>query len=508
MRRALLQPMVKFGLAAELMHGQGYLVPALLKFAPTSGGAGTMLPIGEGGAVTCMLHITLVRTATTSSNSRNNEQASAGAPATPASASTASATADAADAPSTAPATSLLLPSPAFAVAAGHATALPAKQSLTTADLSTLGLLPPGLFPRLIAKCVVRSQSSAAAQHPQLSKTRAVIELAGDLVCLTEPRLLNAIQVEAGAVDPDKVLDTLRTLLDEVISEVYGALQFTVWATLRSSSTTLSATPRAASPPAAPSAAFSADSSAEPSIVCSLSHIMDAVTHSRSLRLANFKQVDHVQLAACGGLRASYDVFVSYRWDKPDMGFVSLLNDCLRRMSVVEAGHRRRLEIFLDMHRLEQSRKFVDEFMDGLLVTAVAVPMVAPAAITRMTKLTAGNTSSDSRTMSDSHISDGHTSSDSNTIIDSRHISDSLTISDGHTSSDCHTSIDGHTMSDCHTSSDCHFTCIIISLCAMSSSSTSASTTRSISLVCTKITACTACISISTLWRRCALSVV
>jgi hypothetical protein len=65
----------------------------------------------------------------------------------------------------------------------------------------------------------------------------------------------------------------------------------------------------------------------------------------------------------------AYDVFLSYRWGNFDQTFVKKLFDCLSTFTV--GPHKRRLETFLDVHRLPLGKDFTNEFMVALLRSTV-----------------------------------------------------------------------------------------------------------------------------------------
>ena len=66
--------------------------------------------------------------------------------------------------------------------------------------------------------------------------------------------------------------------------------------------------------------------------------------------------------------------------------------DCFRFLSVVDPALNatgRRVEVFLDRERLQIGCRFDDDFLQALVTSTVAVPMVSSAALVPMTKLKA-----------------------------------------------------------------------------------------------------------------------
>ena len=191
-RGALLQLMIRFGLAAAKGHNN-YLIPALLPEMPATNTM--MIPC----ALECFLSVSI---AAVNAPSPSPPPGSAVLPT-----------------PSTTPS-----PSAASAGAAAPGDCVGALEAIGGS-----GFLPSGMFGRFLAHCVRWSGSTTIGFTPTLWKNAAVLAFGDTLFTLTELPKVNSIRVGLPSnTNPEPVLERVRDLLKGVMADHYDQLCHTV----------------------------------------------------------------------------------------------------------------------------------------------------------------------------------------------------------------------------------------------------------------------------------------
>jgi hypothetical protein len=78
----------------------------------------------------------------------------------------------------------------------------------------------------------------------------------------------------------------------------------------------------------------------------------------------------------------SYDVFLSYRWNKADSAFTSALFDRFSLYTI--SSEQRAIEVFYDRMRMQDGRNLRGDFGQALLRSTVVIPIVSYEALQRL----------------------------------------------------------------------------------------------------------------------------
>eukprot|EP00300_Choanocystis_sp_HF-7_P021591 c20801_g1_i1.p1 GENE.c20801_g1_i1~~c20801_g1_i1.p1 ORF type:complete len:395 (-),score=124.27 c20801_g1_i1:39-1223(-) len=198
---------------------------------------------------------------------------------------------------------------------------------------------------------------------------------------MEEDQHMNSIRVLLKGKNPGPVVERLQELVGEVLRECFTNLEYLLM---------LPANPPTLPPPGPDK---------EKALVVGLPFVEASVETNQPLVIeydrlypAEVKRRFAAWLPS-SGLRDWYDVFLSYRWpDKNasdtmiDDDLAVKLFECFQNHSIGRDG--RRVEVFLDRQRLEAGRPFDRDFVQALIKSRVAVPIVSWGALVRMATLT------------------------------------------------------------------------------------------------------------------------
>jgi GTPase SAR1 family protein len=252
--------------------------------------------------------------------------------------------------------------------------------NVSSSQVASHGFSPAGLFARLTGKIVSRSQAVYNFFGAQYGSSEVRACFGSHVFVIRELPDLNTIQLLVMVDNPRKLVSEISHILQSVINEMIPSLGFCP-AVLSDGSC---------------GSNFQVSSVASAHFV-SLKHITQSIgsncivhtnSASRSRLCAADARTFFEKWVAPEGLRARYDVFLSYRWTGSfDEDLTSGLFNNLSEDLVGSSG--REIHVFLDKRRLQDGRNFQDDFADALLVTTLPVVILSTAALQRMAALKA-----------------------------------------------------------------------------------------------------------------------
>ena len=239
----------------------------------------------------------------------------------------------------------------------------PRKSSYSQADILRDGLLPSGLFSRLLGRAVAWSQqtSHATLDAMALSADRASLVFGNQSLRLVECRAERFVSLEIEGRNPTAVQIRVLELIEKTLAECMPILACFVLLPFQDGS--------------------------------SISYVPLDLVRSRlkdhdKLRLAGGLVLEEAELAAHFGLWTIaavvflYDLFISYRWGTFDSDFTAKLFDYLSFSSVGASS--RAAVVFLDRERLRDGENFKEAFARALAKSSVVVPIISREALGRM----------------------------------------------------------------------------------------------------------------------------
>lgn len=234
----------------------------------------------------------------------------------------------------------------------------------TTRVSDTSGrFMPIGLFPRILGKVVSWSQQTGG-MTAVTSKREVKTSFGAHAFVLQDLVDKKCVQLSVLVNNPQMVVSNLCSMVREVLDECMPSLGFFV------------ALPMPG----------------DPELLLNRSWVLDKSQTSSQVWIGEKMIPEHEfqrlfqSWLPPSGLLSSYDVFFSYRQGKYDSDFLAKVFDCLTSEVIGTDG--RRVDVFWDKVRLQQGRKFDDDFMVAMLKSTGAVPLVSLSALQRMKQLT------------------------------------------------------------------------------------------------------------------------
>ena len=241
------------------------------------------------------------------------------------------------------------------------------KSSYNQADILRDGLLPTGLFSRLLGRAVAWSQqtSHATLDAMQLSADRASLVFGNQSLRLVECRSEKLISLEIEGRNPTAVQLRVLELIEKTLAECMPILACFVLLPLN---------------PSAPGASSS---------FFPLSLLRDREKDRGDLRLSGglvLTQNDLISQYGTWLVKAAdailYDLFYSYRWGTFDSDLTAKLFDS---SSMYAVGESKRAPVaFLDRERLRDGENFKEAFARAMAKSSVVVPIISREALVRM----------------------------------------------------------------------------------------------------------------------------
>jgi serine/threonine protein kinase/GTPase SAR1 family protein len=246
-------------------------------------------------------------------------------------------------------------------------------------DVSALGFCPNGLFSRLTGKIISECQRIYNFSDSKYSRHEISTRFGRLKFVARELKEHNMIQVLVLVETPIQLLENLTRLLQESISELIPNLAFCT---------------------AVPVSESLGDSSflvhANFAVLSGSNGILECSKHSRDFNVGDGSLLTGAQLhhrfgvwLPPSGLRASYHVFLSYRWTGKIEDDLTL--GLFNNLSADVLGSGRGINVFLDKRRLEDARNFQEDFAEALLKSQFPVVIISSEALKRMAKLEAGS---------------------------------------------------------------------------------------------------------------------
>ena len=247
----------------------------------------------------------------------------------------------------------------------------------SSGDATAFGFCPNGLFSRLTGKIISECQriynypDSKYSRHEISTKFNRLRFVAREL------REQNMIQVLVLVETPVALLENLTRLLQESISELIPNLAFCT---------------------AVPVTGSLGDSTcladAHFAVLSGTNGVLECSKHNRDFNAGDGSLLTGAQLRKRfgiwlppSGLKARYDVFLSYRWTGKIEDDLTL--GLFNNLSTDVLGSGRGIDVFLDKRRLEDGRNFQDDFADALLNSQFPVVVMSTEALKRMVTLEA-----------------------------------------------------------------------------------------------------------------------
>jgi GTPase SAR1 family protein len=246
-------------------------------------------------------------------------------------------------------------------------------------DVSAVGFCPNGLFSRLTGKIISECQRIYNFPDSKYSRHEISTTFGRLKFVARELKEHNMIQVMVFVETPVALLENLTRLLQVSISELIPNLAF------------CTAVPVSGSPS---DFGFLAD--AHFAVLSGANGVLECSKHNRDFNAGDGSLLSGAQLQhrfgvwlPPSGLRARYDVFLSYRWtgkieDDLTLGLFNKLS-----ADVLASG--RSIDVFLDKRRLEDGRNFQEDFAEALLKSQFPVVIMSSEALKRMAKLESGS---------------------------------------------------------------------------------------------------------------------
>jgi len=246
-------------------------------------------------------------------------------------------------------------------------------------DVTALGFCPNGLFSRLTGKIISECQRIFNFPDSKYSRHEISTTFGRLKFMVRELKEHNMIQVLVLVETPVALLENLTRLLQVSISELIPNLAF------------CTAVPLAGSPS---DSGCLAD--AQFAVLSGTNGVLECSKHNRDFNAGDGSLLSGAQLhdrfgiwLPPSGLRARYDVFLSYRWTGKIEDDLTL--GLFNNLSADVLGSGRGIDVFLDKRRLEDGRNFQDDFADALLKSQFPVVIMSSEALKRMAKLEAGS---------------------------------------------------------------------------------------------------------------------
>jgi len=237
-------------------------------------------------------------------------------------------------------------------------TRLADKYGLKRPDLSN-GFLPSSLFSSVLGQAMVWNQSTSGME-PQLSKRKAILSFGQHKFLLRELKQEKCFQLHVLVKNPKHVLERLRSIVSTVIATCMPNLRLHIL---------LESGPHCVNLDV---------------LISRVDEQADMWFGSELRTLEELKREFRPWLPS-KDLLSAYDIFVSYRHGDFDSELVRKTYDVLA--SQVVGPTRRGVEVFYDQVRLKPGRRFDLDFMNALLCSTGAVPIVSLHALERMRKI-------------------------------------------------------------------------------------------------------------------------
>jgi GTPase SAR1 family protein len=252
---------------------------------------------------------------------------------------------------------------------------------IDAADLQRYGFLPGGMFERVVGKALSWSQDTARGgrlnlRSVMLHKDMAVLSFGRQRFRLVHCPDIHCVRVDIDGCHPIGVMQKLLAIVDKIIAECMPSLQ---------------CLPAVSFVPAQENSTNALRMLLRPNkVLISLEHLREAgrgnavLTRRGGSRLLSEDGVrarygPWLQLY---GLRADYDVFISYRWGDFDSLFTEQLFDMFTNFSV--GTDSRAVEVFLDKKCLQRGQLFKADFAAALTHSDVALPILSVDALEKM----------------------------------------------------------------------------------------------------------------------------
>ena len=246
-------------------------------------------------------------------------------------------------------------------------------------DVTALGFCPNGLFSRLTGKIISECQRIYNFPDSKYSRHEISTTFGRLKFVARELKEHHMIQVFVLVETPIALLENLTRLLQESISELIPNLAF------------CTAVPVSDSP-----SDFSFFPHTHFAVLSGTNGVLECAKHSRDFNAGDGSLLSGAQLQhrfgmwlPPSGLRASYDVFLSYRWTGKIEDDLTL--GLFNNLSADVLGSGRGIDVFLDKRRLEDGRNFQEDFAEALLKSQFPVVIMSSEALKRMAKLEAGS---------------------------------------------------------------------------------------------------------------------
>jgi len=238
------------------------------------------------------------------------------------------------------------------------------------------GFLPRGLFERLLCKAVEWCRETSTVSNfdrQPIFQDCAVLLFGNQRFRMRIHQHLNAMSIDVVSGNPLAILQRLSEQVQQILDECMHNLFFQP------------ALPYPMSPlPATTSAASSAlrlitlDGARH-----ALRNNTGCVDEKGKLTLTTVEEKKAYEpFLKDDVLRAEYDVFISYRWNKFDSAMVAKLKDRYTLYNVGTDNHA--MHVFLDTVHLADGRNFIDDFARSLINSLVVTPIVSASALERM----------------------------------------------------------------------------------------------------------------------------
>jgi GTPase SAR1 family protein len=257
--------------------------------------------------------------------------------------------------------------------------------AISERDLKGDGFLPGGMFERIVGKALSWSQDTAKGgrlnlRSVLLHKDVAVLAFGRQRFRLVHCADIHCVRADIEGTHPLSVMHKLQVLVDKIIAE---CLPFLRWFPALAYAAPASAAVTPAEDPL--HKRLAAGEVLVPLQLARDAAVGETVLTWRGGRVMLTEEQVRAQYAPwlqLYGLKATYDVFISYRWGSYDSVFTEQLFDMFTNYTVGTTS--RAVEVFLDVKCLQKGQLFKSDFAAALTHCHVALPILSVDALQRL----------------------------------------------------------------------------------------------------------------------------
>jgi hypothetical protein len=256
------------------------------------------------------------------------------------------------------------------------------ETSINIDDLKTKGFMPSGLYERVVGGCLSWSQAVSENGYIRLEEVamfsdRAVLSFGSQTFRIVPLPELNCMRLDIEGANPLPVMSRVLTIAEEAITECMKSLLVFVALPWQDKSN--------------PSDVSFEDSDSSAAMLLPLENLRNATANKHPLKtggrnLLSFEELttDYRHWMNIYEERDSYDIFLSYRWGPFDSNISQQAFDACSNHTL--GLKQRRVEVFLDIKRLQKGEAFDSAFAKALINSTVAIPLMSASALQGLTK--------------------------------------------------------------------------------------------------------------------------